>query len=171
MNKRMFSELSLETKRAKLFSVIKQKAGEFFTDEEIKDIIKKLDLSKQFTVKVVNDPFEFNSLAKEYYVHDEHSWAGESKFTSNVDVLFAEDDFKSGMVDSYVFYRNGNEETSSREERDAEFNVDARYVIAVYEHDYDGYDGKNLHTYTNKLVIYIPKEVLINEVISEFIAD
>lgn len=151
MNYRKFRE---KENRAKLFGVIRKNV-DFLTDDEIREIVEKIDVNKKYSIIVVNNPEE---MANEYlkfikYAGFEHSWAGEEyERTEVLEVLYGE--AVLGNYYSYQYYNNGNLSNEEFEEIEPDFDIEKPLVVLHTKIYFSNYNGRYENDERNYLVFY-----------------
>lgn len=138
---------------AKMFSIIKSRIS-FLTDEEIKDILKKIDLTKKYTIVVTKDESELIEYLTEIKYKGYNDNLGNEEYErTEVKILYGNQSIEQiGYCYISKYYENGNLIEESNEEVMPKFDK-TKPLIVLFE--------KYLYSNTNKELYFNERRFLV----------
>jgi len=159
MKNNSFRKLTEQEKRAMLLGAIVKRTqgrlpGMFLENVVVRDI----DVSKQYTIKVFEDAKEFaTAITLPNHIMN-HSWAGKKEHTAEgIDLLGTDGELVFGENMSYEYLNNGNLEDEEKHQTLPEFRVNSVACVSVCERDFSNYNNDNWDRTYNYIYIYLPR--------------
>ena len=138
--------------------MLKAKSEGKLTDEQIKTIIERTDLTAR-DLKVIDDPFEFEETSRDLDYTFHHSWAGDIRRTVATTKLVG--DYNVGHDDIYEYSFNGQPVEEEQDEEIGNFSVNDVIVVKVKEGEYKDFDIMSSDDYeetsSEYILMYVPK--------------
>lgn len=151
MKNTTFAELPMEVKAERFSRIIRSKAYDTLTKEQMNEIIERVDVSKQYSIIVVSNPVDF-----EHYIMLKNQTVEKGDHVQSTvtegDAVFGNFVFGKSDIKADEMGNRGRVKKSWLKDT-------SRPAAALLTVQNNGYDNLNVLMNENKIILYVPYQM------------